>query len=64
MDFVSDALEYGRRLKGLTIMDDFNRESSGRYVTKVLDRVARFRGLPRSIGTGHGPEFTGKALDQ
>jgi putative transposase len=73
MDFVSDALEYGRRLKCLTIVDDFTKESvdividhgiSGRYVTRVLDRVARFRGLPRSIRTDQGPEFTGKALDQ
>ena len=73
MDFVSDALEYGRRLRCLTIVDDYTKESvelvidhgiSGQYVTKVLDRVARFRGLPRAIRTDQGPEFTGKALDQ
>lgn len=29
-----------------------------------MDRVARFRGLPRAIRTDQGPEFTGKALDQ
>lgn len=27
MDFVSDALEYGRRIKCLTIVDDFTKES-------------------------------------
>ena len=73
MDFVSDSLEYRRRLKCLTIVDDYTKESvelvidhgiSGQYVTKVLDCVARFRGLPRSIRTDQGPEFTGKALDQ
>ena len=73
MDFVSDMLEHGRRLKCLTIVDDFSKESidividhgiSGLYVTRVLDRAARFRGLPRSIRTDQGPEFTGKALDQ
>ena len=54
-------------------MDDYTKESvelvidhgiSGQYVTTVLDRVARFRGLPRAIRTDQGPEFTGKALDQ
>jgi putative transposase len=73
MDFVSDALEHGRRLKCLTIVDDFSKEAvdivldhgiSGLYVTRVLDQAARFRGLPRTIRTDQGPEFTGKALDQ
>jgi putative transposase len=73
MDFVSDSLEYGRRLKCLTIVDDFTKESidivvdhgiSGAYVTRVLDQVGKFRGLPKVIRTDQGPEFTGKALDQ
>jgi putative transposase len=73
MDFVSDALETGRRLKCLTIVDDFTKEAvdivvdhgiSGRYVARVLDRAVQFRGLPRAIRTDQGPEFTGKALDQ
>jgi putative transposase len=73
MDFVSDALEHGRQLKCLTIVDDFTKESvnivldhgiSGQYVTRVLDQLGHFRGLPRSIRTDQGPEFTGKALDQ
>lgn len=73
IDFVSDALEYGRRLKCLTIVDDFTKESidivvdrgiSGRYVTRALDQAARFRGLPLTVRTDQGPEFTGKAMDQ
>ena len=73
MDFVSDALSNGRRIRILTIVDDFTKESveltvdfgiSGVYVTKILERVGRFRGLPRAIRTDGGPEFTGKALDQ
>jgi putative transposase len=73
MDFVSDMLEHGRRLKCLTIVDDFSKESvdivvdhgiSGLYVARVLDRAVRFRGRPLSIRTDQGPEFTGKALDQ
>ena len=73
MDFVSDALANGRRIKVLTIVDDFSKEAidlavdygiSGHYVTRVLDQVARFRGYPKAIRTDQGPEFTGKALDQ
>lgn len=53
MDFVSDSLSGGRRLKYLTVADDFSHESveiavdfgiSGQYVTRVLDRAALFRG--------------------
>ncbi len=73
MDFVMDALATGRRIKILTLVDDFSKEAldlevahsiSGDYVTRVLDRVAQFRGYPRAIRTDQGPEFTGKALDQ
>lgn len=73
MDFVSDALADGRRIKVLTIVDDFTRESidlvadfgiSGLYVTRVLEQAVRFRGRPGAIRTDQGPEFTGKALDQ
>lgn len=73
MDFVSDALAGGRRLKALTIVDDFTKESvdivadhgiSGHYVVRVLEQAVRFRGLPAAIRTDQGPEFTGRALDQ
>lgn len=73
MDFVFDALSTGRRLKVLTIVDDCTKELvdlvadssiSGHYVTRVLNRAARFRGYPQALRTDQGPEFTGKALDQ
>jgi len=73
MDFVFDALADGRRLKVLTIVDDFTKESvdlavdrsiPGAYVVRVLERAVRFRGAPKAIRTDQGPEFTGKALDQ
>lgn len=72
IDFVSDALETGRRLKCLTIVDDFTKEAvdlvvdhgiSGRYVTRVLETAGRFRPLPVTIRTDQGPEFTCKAMD-
>jgi putative transposase len=73
IDFVSDSLQYGRRLKCLTIVDDFTREVvdiavdhgiSGRYVRRVLDQAARFRARPQVIRTDQGPEFTSQAMDQ
>ncbi|GAA6152846.1 hypothetical protein NBRC116587_22660 [Pseudoteredinibacter isoporae] len=68
-----DATANGRRIKILTIVDDFTRESldlvvshsiSGDYVARVLDAIAQFRGYPSAIRTDQGPEFTSKALDQ
>jgi putative transposase len=73
MDFVFDALSTGRRIKCLTVVDDFTKEAvgilvdhgiSGFRVTRALDEMARFRGYPAAIRTDQGPEFTGKALDQ
>ncbi len=73
MDFVMDALAGGRRIKCLTCVDDFTKESldiavahgiSGEQVTRILDNVALFRGYPKAIRTDQGPEFTGHALDQ
>ena len=73
IDFVMDALANGRRIKCLTIVDDFTRECldiavdygiSGGYVARVLDAIGKFRGLPRAIRTDQGPEFTSRALDR
>lgn len=71
MDFVSDQLANGRRLKCLTVADDFSHEAvfigvdfsmSGQYVTRLLDQAARFRGYPQSVRTDNGPEFTSRAF--
>ncbi len=73
IDFVSDPLKHGRRLKCLTIVDDYTKEAidipvdhriSGEYVTRVLDRVGQFRGLLQVIRTDQGPELTGNSLDR
>lgn len=34
----------------------------GAYVTRVLERAARFRGYPEAIRTDNGPEFTCRAF--
>ena len=69
MDFVSDSLASGRRIKCLTVADDFSHECleiavdygvSGEYVTRILDWVAVFRGYPLAVRTDNGPEFTSR----
>jgi len=71
MDFVSDSLASGRRIKCLTVADDFSHECveiavdygiSGLYVTRLLDQAARFRGYPAAVRTDNGPEFTSRAF--
>jgi putative transposase len=73
MDFVSDALGNGRKIRALTLVDDFTRECPvievdfslpGERVARVLDRLALTRGLPTSIRCDNGPEFAGQVLDQ
>lgn len=73
MDFVMDSLANGRRIKCLTIVDDFTKECldipvalgiSGEQVARTLDSIAAFRGYPKAVRTDQGPEFTGKVLDQ
>lgn len=72
MDFVSDGLADGRRLRCLTIVDDCTREClaievdtsiTGTRVKAVMERLADTRGLPQSITVDHGPEFEGQVLD-
>jgi len=73
MDFMSDVLANGRRIRTLNIVDDATREClaievdtsiSGIRVGRVLSRIARGRPLPERIVVDNGPEFTSKALDQ
>ena len=71
MDFVFDRTAEGRAIKCLTIVDDATHESvaieveraiSGHGVSRVLDRLALSRGLPKVIRTDNGKEFCGKAM--
>ena len=73
MDFVSDALASGRRVKCLNTIDIFNRESlaikvehsiPGQGVVDQLNRLKDFVGLPKIITVDNGPEFTSKSLWQ
>jgi putative transposase len=71
MDFVSDALFDGRRVRALTVVDAFTREAlavdvdqciKGEQVVEVMARIAAIRGAPRTIRVDNGPEFISKAL--
>ena len=71
MDFVSDQLASGRRIRVLNIVDDYSRvcvgqlvdvSISGARVARYLDQVHELRGLPRTLVIDNGPEFTSKAL--
>lgn len=73
MDFVSDALFDGRRLRALTVVDNYTRESlaievgqslKGEDVVRVLDAVVAERGAPQTIKVDNGSEFISKAMDR
>ena len=71
MDFVWERTGEVRVLKCLTIVDEATHEAvaieveraiSGLMLTRVLDRLALSRGLPKVIRTDNGKEFCGKAM--
>lgn len=72
IDFVWDRLSCGRRLKMLTVVDDFTREClairvdfgiNGKAVTQVLDQIIELRGKFLGARMDNGPEFAGDAMD-
>lgn len=71
MDFVFDRTAEGRVIKCLVIVGDATHEAvtieveraiSGHGVTRVLDRLAHSRGLPKVILTDNDKEFCGRAM--
>lgn len=73
MDFVSDAIASSRKIKALTVVDEFTRKChrievdtsiNGVRVCRVLDEIGAEDGLPEVIITDNGPEFAGRALDE
>lgn len=73
MDFVADNLFDGRKLRALTVVDQYSREClaihvgqrlTGEDVVQVMQRVAFKRGHPKFIKTDNGSEFISKALDK
>jgi putative transposase len=73
MDFISDALFDGRRLRALTVVDNYTREClaievdkgiTGEQVTEVLESICLTRALPETIFCDNGLEFVSKSLDK
>jgi putative transposase len=73
MDFVADNLFDGRKLRMLTVVDCYSRESlaihvgqslKGEDVVQVLNGIAAQRGRPQVIKSDNGSEFIGKAMDK
>lgn len=69
MDFMSDALTSGHKIRSFNILEDFNRECLGimlgknmptKAVTNYLDFIISFKGCPQTIRVDNGPEFTSK----
>lgn len=72
MDFLSDQLFDGRKIRVLAIVDNFTRLSPaidvrlsyrGADVVQTLQRVASIYGRPKRIRVDNGPEFISKELD-
>lgn len=68
LDFVADALSWGRRFRILCIVDDFTREAlalvvdtsiGGRRMARELDALIARRGKPALIVSDNGTEISG-----
>jgi hypothetical protein len=74
MDFVCDSLFNGRRIRALTVVDNFSREClaihvgqaiTGDEVVAVMAALKRFSGrFPERIQMDNGSEFISKAMDK
>lgn len=71
LDFVADALSWGRRFRVLAVVDDFTREClalvvdssiGGTRVVRELDTLIARRGRPATIVSDNGTELTSRAV--
>jgi len=71
IDFLSDSLVSGRRIRVLAIVDDFTRETlcleidfslPAARVVRELDAIAILRGYPAVLRSDNGPEFVSHCL--
>ena len=69
LDFVHDAVECGRTIRVLSVVDAYTREClalevdtsfASRRVTRVLDQIITERGRPEAIRCDNGPELTSR----
>lgn len=71
IDFMSDATTGGRKLRGLTSVDEYSKlcpiavvgfSLTGQDVVRALNRIAVEHGLPKRLRMDNGPEFRSKAV--
>jgi putative transposase len=69
LDFVHDAVDSGRAIRVLSVVDAYTREClalevdtsfASRRVTRVLDGIVEERGTPQAIRCDNGPELTSR----
>src|SRR5713226_7123791 len=69
LDFVHDAVECGRAIRVLSVVDAYTREClalevdtsfASRRVTRALDEIIAECGRPQAIRCDNGPEFTSR----
>nr|WP_094745897.1 DDE-type integrase/transposase/recombinase [Vaginella massiliensis] len=72
MEFMSDVLENGRKIRILNVIDDYNREAlmceidysfASEKVVKLVQRLIEWYGKPTNIRTDNGTEFIAKAFE-
>lgn len=72
MDFVADQLFNSKRIRALTVIDNFSRQCvgigvahrfKGTDVVRFLEWVTKEYGVPKRIKVDNGPEFVSKDLD-
>jgi putative transposase len=71
MDFMVDGLANGRMIRILSVVDAFTREClaleadtslSSARVIRVLEQLIEERGIPESLRSDNGPEFTSRRM--
>ena len=71
IDFMSDSLNTGRKIRTFNVIDDYNRECLGievdhslpaQRVIQSLERLIEWRGKPKAIRCDNGPEYISHAL--
>lgn len=71
LDFMTDTLYDGRKVRILNIIDDYNRQAlameadtsiAAKQVTQILERLVEQHGKPVAIRTDNGPEFISHRL--
>ncbi len=73
IDFMSDVLYHGKKIRTLNVVDHYNRECLGisvrnsfpaLRVIEYLERLIEKHGKPMKIRSDNGPEFTSKAFQK